>query len=78
MFRFDKLTIKAQEAISDGQAMAVQQGNPEFTTLHLLSRLIDQTDGIVLPLIEKSGASLDQLRSLLFYNRHLSTSRSTQ
>ncbi len=35
-FRFDKLTVKAQEAIAEAQAKAQSLGNPELDSLHLL------------------------------------------
>ena len=64
-FRFDKLTHKAQEAVAAAQALAADKGNPEFDPLHVLAALLDETDGIAVPLFEKIGVSLKQLRSLV-------------
>ena len=64
-FRFEKLTTKAQEAVANAQAMAGGKGHPQITTLHLLSSLLGETEGIVRPLIEEIGAPLDQLSFLV-------------
>ena len=37
-FRFDKLTLKAQEAVAGAQALAADKGNPQIDPLHLLAR----------------------------------------
>src|SRR5262245_669455 len=63
-FRFDKLTLKAQEAVSAAQGIAQSRGQ-EITALHLLQALLAQSDGIVRPLIEKIGAPLDQLNGMV-------------
>ncbi|WP_254510514.1 ATP-dependent chaperone ClpB [Anatilimnocola floriformis] len=60
-FRFDKLTIKAQEAVSAAQNLAGERGNPEIDPLHLLSTLLDEKEGLVAPVLEKIGVRLPQL-----------------
>jgi ATP-dependent Clp protease ATP-binding subunit ClpB len=60
-FRFDKLTIKAQEAVAGAQSLAAERGNPEIDPLHLLSTLLSERDGLVRPLLEKIGVNLGQL-----------------
>ena len=62
-FRMDKLTIKAQEAIVGAQSLAASQGNPEIEGLHLLSSLLDDPAGVVVPLLKKIGTQLDRLQS---------------
>jgi len=64
-FRFDKLTIKAQEAVQRGQAMAVDRGHPEFDPLHVLAALLDETEGIVPSLIERIGVNGKQLHQIV-------------
>ena len=39
-FRFDKLTIKAQEAVASAQQLAADRGNPQIDPLHLLAGLL--------------------------------------
>ena len=63
-FRYEKLTTKAQQAIVNAQTMAGGKGHPEISGLHLLVSLLDETDGIVRPLLEKSGAPLQQLTEM--------------
>jgi ATP-dependent Clp protease ATP-binding subunit ClpB len=64
VFRMDKLTVKAQEAVVGAQNLASQRGNPELDALHLLVALIDQTDGIVAPILDKIGVNRGQLRGM--------------
>src|SRR5436190_10362300 len=60
-FRFDKLTIKAQEAVQRAQELAADRGNPQIDPLHLLASLLAEEEGIVKPLLEKIGANQVQL-----------------
>jgi ATP-dependent Clp protease ATP-binding subunit ClpB len=60
-FRFDKLTIKAQEAVQRAQEMAADHGNPQIEPLHLLASLLTEDEGIVKPLLEKIGINRGQL-----------------
>ncbi len=64
-FRFEKLTIKAQEAVVAAQNLATERGNPQVDSVHLLSALLDESDGIVKPLLDKIGVQLSRLRSNL-------------
>ena len=43
-FRFDKLTIKAQEAVQAAQERAADAGNPQIDVLHLLAALLAESD----------------------------------
>ena len=61
-FRFDKLTIKAQESVSRAQSLATEGGNPQIEAIHLLQGLIAESDGIIIPLLEKIGTNLAQLK----------------
>ena len=57
MLRFDKLTVKAQEALQAAQEMAGRSGQQQIEPLHLLWALIAQGDGVVRPLLDKLGAA---------------------
>ncbi len=57
MLRFDKLTIKAQEALQAAHATAEKLSHQEVDCPHLLTALIQQPDGLVAPLLEKLGIS---------------------
>ncbi|MBI4412663.1 MAG: ATP-dependent chaperone ClpB [Deltaproteobacteria bacterium] len=52
----DKLTIKAQEALSDAQNLALEHEQQQVEVEHLLAVLLHQKEGIVLPLVQKIGA----------------------
>src|SRR4051812_23001522 len=64
-FRFDKLTIKAQEAVQRAQELASEAGNPQIEPVHLLSALLDESEGIVRPVLEKMGANIGQLEQIV-------------
>ena len=64
-FRFDKLTTKSQEAVANAQNLAADNGNPEIAPLHLLRALLDETDGIIKPILDKIGANKQQLNELV-------------
>src|ERR1700740_2833236 len=63
MPRFDKLTLKAQEAMQAAQEMAGRYGQQQVQPLHVLWALLAQGDGVVPPLLEKLGVSPTQLAS---------------
>ncbi len=46
-FRFDKFTIKAQEAVQRAQELAADRGNPQIDPLHLLAALLGESEGVV-------------------------------
>jgi ATP-dependent Clp protease ATP-binding subunit ClpB len=47
--RWDKFTLKAQEAVQRANELASEHGNPEVLPLHLLAALLEDKDGIVPP-----------------------------
>jgi ATP-dependent Clp protease ATP-binding subunit ClpB len=55
MLRFDKMTVKAQEAITQAQEVAAQHENQAIEPLHLLAALVHQQDGVVPPLLARLG-----------------------
>src|ERR671932_1584856 len=59
----DRFTIKAQEAISAAGSLAERRRNPQITPEHLLVVLLEQEDGVVVPVLEKLGANLAAVRS---------------
>jgi ATP-dependent Clp protease ATP-binding subunit ClpB len=61
--RFDKFTIKAQEAVVRAQELAQQSDHAELTPLHLLNALLAETEGVVQPLLQKLGANASKLRA---------------
>ena len=61
-FRFDKLTLKAQEAVSGAQSLAADHGNPQIDPLHLLAVLLAEKDGIIEPILDKIGVNRGAIR----------------
>jgi len=54
-----------QEALQAAQDIASQFNHQEIANEHFLSALLDQTDGIAQPLLEKIGVPVDRLRERL-------------
>ncbi len=61
--KWDKMTVKTQEAVQAAAQMAAENGNPEVMPLHLLAGLLEDREGIVLPVLEKIGVPAQQLLS---------------
>jgi ATP-dependent Clp protease ATP-binding subunit ClpB len=53
--QFDKLTIKSQEAIQAAQQVAQNSNNQEIKTAHLIKAILEQPDGVVVPVLQKMG-----------------------
>jgi ATP-dependent Clp protease ATP-binding subunit ClpB len=52
----DKFTQKSQEAIAATLELARSHRNPEATPAHLLVSLLEQTEGLVVPILQRVGA----------------------
>jgi len=63
--KWEKLTAKSQEAVQAAQGLAGDNGNPEVLPLHLLSALLEDRDGVVLPVLERVGVDIPQLKTSL-------------
>ena len=55
--RFDKFTLKVQEALQDAQALAASMGHQSIEVEHLLTALLKQPEGIVGAILKKLGAN---------------------
>ncbi|MBA3656955.1 MAG: ATP-dependent chaperone ClpB [Gemmatimonadaceae bacterium] len=62
MINADKLTVKSSEALQTAVERARKAGNPVVYDLHLLLALLEQDEGIVVPVLQKIGVSVAQLR----------------
>jgi ATP-dependent Clp protease ATP-binding subunit ClpB len=65
MVRFDKLTLKGQEALQAAQSHAQERSNPQVAPEHLLWALIEQKEGVVLPILQKLGVNLQTIAGQL-------------
>ena len=54
--RFDKFTLKLQEAFQDSEALANQYGHQAIDVEHILMALIRQSEGVVSEILKKLGA----------------------
>jgi ATP-dependent Clp protease ATP-binding subunit ClpB len=61
MLRFEKMTVKAQEAIQGSQELAARHQNQQIEPVHLLSALVTQTDGVVPSLLARLGVRSELL-----------------
>src|SRR6516225_10894363 len=61
MLRFDKMTVKAQEALQQAQEIAGSHQNQAVEPLHLLEALVQQADGVVPPLLARLGIRTEML-----------------
>src|SRR4051795_6013298 len=59
----DRLTSKSQEAFSAAVSKANTDGSPQVDPLHLLAALLEQPEGIAVPLLEAVGADVASIRS---------------
>ncbi len=60
--RSDKFTVKAHEAVVHAQELAQQRDHAQILPLHLLSALVNETDGVMQPLLQKMGADVGRIR----------------
>jgi ATP-dependent Clp protease ATP-binding subunit ClpB len=65
MLRFEKMTVKAQEALQAAQEVAAAHQNQAVEPLHLLAALTQQADGVVPPLLARLGIRPEQLQQEL-------------
>src|SRR6202051_1220315 len=63
MVRFDKFTLKAQEAVQSAQDIAARHDHQQIEPLHLLGALVAQQDGVVPPLLARLGVRPETLAS---------------
>jgi ATP-dependent Clp protease ATP-binding subunit ClpB len=61
MLRFEKMTVKAQEAVQSAQEVAARHENQQVEPMHLLAALVGQADGVVPPLLARLGIRSEAL-----------------
>jgi ATP-dependent Clp protease ATP-binding subunit ClpB len=52
----DRFTVKSQEAVAAAQELARTRRNPEIAAAHLLVSLLEQEEGLIVPILQKLGA----------------------
>ncbi len=53
--QMDKFTLKSQEAIQSAHSLAQNKGNQELQPEHLLKAILEQPEGVVVPVLQKMG-----------------------
>jgi len=59
----DRFTVKSQEAVAAAQELARSRRNPEIAPAHLLLAILDQPEGMALPVLQKVGADPAAVRA---------------
>jgi ATP-dependent Clp protease ATP-binding subunit ClpB len=59
----DRFTIKSQEAVAAAQRFASEGSNPEVAPPHLLLALLDQDEGVVVPVLQRLGVDAQDARA---------------
>lgn len=65
MMNPNKLTLKAQETLQVAQQLAIEHGQPTVEPAHILSACLQDSEGMVIPIISKLGVNADFLRAKL-------------
>jgi len=63
--RFDKLTTKFQQALSDAQSLALGHDNGFIEPQHLLAALLAQEDGGTASLLARAGVAVPKVQTAL-------------
>src|SRR5207302_818171 len=61
----DRFTIKSQEALQAAQQLADERRNPQTTPEHLLAVLLEQEEGVAVPVLRKLGVEPASVRQAL-------------
>ena len=61
--RWDKFTVKSQQAMQQAQGRAAELGNPELQPVHLLLALVEDREGVIPAVLEKIGVPIERLES---------------
>ncbi len=62
--RFDKFTLKAQEAIATAQQIAMGKSHMVLSPLHLLKAILDDENGIVVMALKKLDSNVSRIREM--------------
>jgi ATP-dependent Clp protease ATP-binding subunit ClpB len=62
--KFDKFTLKAQEALATAQQIVMAKSHTVMTTLHLLSALCNDDEGLAIEILKKIGANVSRIKDM--------------
>jgi len=61
--QFDKFTIKSQEALKGAQTIAFENGHQSFDDIHMMSAMLEKSEGIIISVLQKLEVNIEDLRS---------------
>jgi ATP-dependent Clp protease ATP-binding subunit ClpB len=61
--RWDKFTVKSQQAMEQAGNRATELGNPEIQPVHLLLALVEDREGVIPAVLEKIGVPTERLEN---------------
>ena len=64
-FRFEKLTNKSQSLLLNAESRTASLQNPEITPLHLLDAMLEESEGIMRPMLDTMGVKVDDLKGMV-------------
>lgn len=64
-FQFDKLTNKSQSLLLDAESRAGARQNPEIVPLHLLDAMLNESEGIMRPMLDAMSVDVPKLTELV-------------
>jgi ATP-dependent Clp protease ATP-binding subunit ClpB len=59
--KFDKFTMKSQEAVQEAQSLAMNLHHQELQPEHLLKGMLEQAEGVIAPVLQKLGVGREKL-----------------
>jgi len=63
--KYDKFTIKAQEALATSQQLAMARSHTAVTPMHLLAALLEDQQGLVVMILKKIGANVSRIGDMI-------------
>ncbi len=63
--KFDKFTVKAQEAMATSQQLAMARSHTTLTPIHLLAALMQDDEGLVVQILKKIGSNVSRIQDMV-------------
>lgn len=63
--KFDKFTVKAQEALATSQQLAMARSHTSLTPMHLLSAMLQDEQGLTQMILKKIGANVGRIVDMI-------------
>ncbi|MHC4458130.1 MAG: ATP-dependent chaperone ClpB, partial [Planctomycetota bacterium] len=63
--KFDKFTLKAQEALATAQQLAMAKSHTVLSPLHLLNAVCSDENGVVVMILKKIGANISRIKEMI-------------